>query len=111
MGCGCGSSTTQVTSTISSNNNSMGVKMVPSHECPITKADILKWQAIVQCLKDENKFLSADITEFNINQLLGVMQSALNYPENYCMYKSQLDYFKDTTLLKIVMNVPECIKG
>lgn len=108
MGCGCGSKTNAV-NTVVTYNQPTGVKIISSKECTITKNDILKWQNVLKCIKTEGKFIQADITEFNVNQLLGIIQSALNYPENYCMYKAQLDYFKDSILVKIVMNVPECI--
>lgn len=108
MGCGCGSSTNKSSNTTYTYNQSARVNVSPEG-CDITKEDLNRWLKILQCIKSEGKHAAAGFAEFNVNQLLGTIQSALNYPENYCMYKVQLDYFKNIALIKIVDNVSECI--
>ena len=103
MGCGCGGG-------VASRQTYERKNMVsdPS-ECNITKSDIQSWLTVLNCMKTSERFDKADISEKEVNIFIGIMQSALNYPDNYCIYKVHLDYFKDNHLPKLLLNVPECI--
>lgn len=105
MGCGCGGNTN--TTTIP--DIVVAKREIYTGDCDITLDILKKWQSILKCIKQTNTYVKINVNEFNINQLLGLVQSAINYPDNYCYYKNQLDYFKDNLLVKILENVPECI--
>jgi hypothetical protein len=104
MSCGCSSSG-------GSSNGGIypSPTAIPNVACDITQANLNSWKNSLECVKLHNKLDLIGLVEFNANQFLGVLQSALNYPDNYCLYKAQLDFFKDNVLINIVANVPECI--
>lgn len=107
MGCPCQSG---------GGTNNQGVqqqKFVPSvssADCLITKPQLTAWLAILQCLKTNERYDSAYISRVVVNQMLGIVQSSINYPDNYCYYIDQLEYFRTNLLPVIISNVPECIK-
>lgn len=107
MGCGCsGSSNTTNNSNIVNYSNVNNV-IIPQN-CTITEETLKTWKRLVTCVKDNNKLEQSGLTEFTANQILGLIQSALNYPENYCTYHLQLDFFINNILILIIANVPEC---
>lgn len=112
MGCGCaGNKTSSQTSIAGATSNyQQNVKEINAAHCDITKEMLQSWRASLICVKGLDKLSAIKITLVTYNQLLGVIQSALNYPENYCYYKPQLEYFQNTVLPQIVNNVTGCIK-
>lgn len=108
MGCGCSSGGGN-TSVANVANYSQNVKRSIPSTCDITRDVLIKWQNMLKCVKNSGNISAVGVAELAINQLLGIVQSALNYPDNYCYYSLQLNYFKDNILTKIVENVPECI--
>lgn len=106
MGCGCGSSSNQE---VGSSNVFLSNSVQSNEPCDILQSNIVTWQNILKCVKTSGKLALIGLSEFNVNQYLGIIQSALNYPDNYCLYKPQLDYIKDTILPNIIENVTECI--
>jgi hypothetical protein len=104
MGCPCGSSGSTV-------------NIAPAHtyrppevviNCDLNQSVLKTWMGALQCIKTQDKFVQAGIALVTTNQILGILQSGLNYPENYCYFFPQLEFFKDNLLPKIVINVPEC---
>ena len=104
--CGCGAANKNNSSTHRQVSVARQVEQAP---CDITKEHLLLWKQILTCIKQNNYFVAADTPEFTINKFLGIVQSALNYPSDYCYFNEQLNYFKTFVLLKIIDNVPQCI--
>ena len=77
-------------------------------DCDITSEMLNTWMSIVLCLKNSSTGDIAGLSEFAINQLTGTIQSAINYPDNYCYFSVELNKFRDIDLIKIIENVPEC---
>lgn len=81
--------------------------LVPT-ECDFTKVLLQNWYNILNCVKSGN-LGKINLTLLQANSYLGYLQSALNYPDNYCYYNKQLTEFQQSVLPRIVANVPECI--
>lgn len=77
--------------------------------CDLTKQVLETWKAALKCVKQKGKQAQIGLAMSQINQMAGFIQSALNYPDNYCYYYEQLAYFQDAILPQIISNVPECI--
>lgn len=84
-------------------------KILVNNGCGLDKDILTTWQKMLQCVKKNQKQENINLYISQINQLLGVIQSALNFPDNYCYYYEQLEYFKDNVLPLIVNNVPDCL--
>lgn len=106
--CSCGS-TNQNNVVINRVNENTQNNIVFDENCEITSELLNNWKQILLCIKNNIAFETVGLSEFNINSLLGIIQSAINYPDNYCYYSPQLENFKNNILLRIVENVPECI--
>lgn len=107
MGCNCGG-------VAGGGNNGVqnrGLSFTPpsNTDCSITKQLLTTWKQILTCVKAQGKYTEANLTQFEINQLLGVIQSALNYPDNYCYYSVQLEDFQNNRLPIIINNVTSCL--
>lgn len=77
-------------------------------DCGLNRSILNTWMTALICIKLQDKFTQAGIGLVATNQMLGIIQSGLNYPDNYCYFYEQLEYFKDNLLPQIVANVPEC---
>lgn len=77
--------------------------------CGLTKEILQTWRAALKCVKQKGKQAEIGLALSQVNQMAGFIQSALNYPDNYCYYYEQLQYFQEAILPQIVTNVPECI--
>lgn len=77
--------------------------------CLIDKELLIKWKSILKCIKSTGKYTEINITVLEVNKDLGYIQSALNYPDDYCYYMNELTSFKNNILPRIVENVPSCI--
>jgi len=77
--------------------------------CLIDKELLTKWKSVLKCIKLNNRYTEANITISELNSSLGYIQSALNYPDDYCYYTEELNNFKNNILPRIVENVPSCI--
>jgi hypothetical protein len=79
-----------------------------SKDCDYTKEMLEKWYKLLYCVLINNKANFIGITNQKINSFLGYIQSALNYPENYCYYMDTLSDFEQNILPRIIENVPNC---
>lgn len=106
--CGCGAKNNG-----GSGNTQRGVFLnapeEPVSPCDITKENLIAWKYLLTCIKENNYYSQANIVEFTVNKFLGIIQSALNYPSDYCYFNEQLSYFKTFILLNLLDNVPQCI--
>lgn len=82
---------------------------VPEEGCTITEEMLTLWKTMLLCVKNTDKMAIINLPLVSVNQMLGIIQSALNYPDNYCYYIPQLEYFRSNVLLRIIENVPECL--
>ncbi len=90
------------------NNSSLNIPN-SSENCTITRELLQSWQNALKCVKQKGKGDLINMALASINQVLGILQSALNYPDNYCYYTPELEAFKSIILPQIIANVPECI--
>lgn len=105
MGCPCSAKSAQ-------NNNQTLVNRPPSpqpEDCDFTRTVIQNWYNILLCVKTSNKLGIISLTTLQANIYLGYLQSALNYPDNYCYYQVKLTDYQQNILPRIIANVPECI--
>lgn len=78
-------------------------------DCDYTKEIITNWLNALKCIKLNNKESQIGIDAYTRNRYLGILQSALNYPDNYCYFFTDLEAFKIDILPQIISNVPDCI--
>jgi hypothetical protein len=79
-------------------------------DCQLTLDVLLSWRNIIRCIKTTNKFEILGLSLPQLNSIAGYIQSAINYPDDYCYYSSQLLDFKEIFLPLIISNVSECIQ-
>jgi hypothetical protein len=77
--------------------------------CGINGDMLQSWKAIMKCIKLKHKESLIGMATATVNQIAGIIQSAINYPDNYCYYYPQLEYFQSAVLPQIITNVPECV--
>lgn len=78
-------------------------------DCDIELNQLKSWLAILKCLKSSGLYKNVGLNITEINRLTGIIQSAINYPDNYCYYKERFENFQNNILPLIISNVPECI--
>lgn len=90
---------------ISRSNNS-----TPSNtDCDITLENLTTYKNMLLCIRNNNKYVQAKIAFTTVNMYMGIIQSALNYPDNYCYYMESIANFQSSILPLIVANVSECL--
>ena len=77
--------------------------------CVFTKQILENWKAALKCIKAKNKNNLIYLTIPEINRWSGIIQSSLNYPDNYCYLQTDLTEFQSVVLPLILANVSECI--
>lgn len=106
--CGCGSTNSNGSSKkLSAPNKLANVEKIAT--CDITKQNLITWKSLLSCIKANNYYKESKTNEFTVNRFLGIVQSGLNYPADYCYFYEQLNYFKTFILPNILENVPHCI--
>lgn len=106
--CGGGGSSTQAYQYAAIHQHNTPQMAYDAANCTYTNAILEKWKLILTCIKIQSLGSLVGIETFQMNVLMGVIQSALNYPNNYCFYKQQLDDFQTNILPRIIENVPDC---
>lgn len=102
MGCPCASKPIQQTSRPLQASNPQPT------DCDFTRQIIQAWQTKLACVKLNNKLNLIGLDTSQANVYLGYLQSALNYPDNYCYYLVKLQEFQLNILPRIITNVSEC---
>lgn len=105
----CAPCAAKAKSQAATNNAYIKLDTPQPEDCNITKDILDKYLAVIKCLREKGLGMQFGLSSFNLNQLQGVVQSALNYPDNYCYYSAQLDDFANNLLPKIVENAAECL--
>lgn len=83
--------------------------VTPSSECLFTKTILSTWLAAIKCVKDNGNLSLIGLSEYQANIYTGNIQSALNYPEDYCYFSKQLTDYQQNILPRIIENVPTCL--
>jgi hypothetical protein len=106
MGCGCSSRN------YSNNTARSFAPIIPpaAGSCDLSLDILNTWNNILLCVKSNGLYSTIGTSEIVINQYLGLVQSAKNYPENYCYYSVELEKFKTILLQKIIQNATICIQ-
>lgn len=68
------------------------------------------WLNAIKCVKTSDKLNLIGLTDFQANVQIGNIQSAINYPENYCYFEPQLTDYQQNILPRIIEYVPECLQ-
>lgn len=110
MGCGScgGGGNTQSYPYMTAQHNNLQLAQQPEN-CSLTAEVLTKWLNILTCIRTQNKGYLVGLEGFTMNSLVGVVQSAINYPNNYCYYQPNLENFQTNILPLIIENVPECV--
>ena len=109
MGCNCSSaSVNNYSAAPYYQYNSELLKLSAPQECLITKELLLTYQKKLQCCKQTNNLELIGLNLYQYNIYMGYIQSALNYPDNYCYYSVKLNEFATNILPRIINNVPIC---
>lgn len=82
--------------------------ITPAVDCLLTKEILARWKNTLKCIKNNNQLETIGLVNSSANQILGIIQSALNYPDNYCFYEQELSYFQTTVLPLIIEYASEC---
>jgi hypothetical protein len=108
MGCSsCGRS--QVLSTGTSyptQYNVAAAQIVSNGPCPYTKDQLILWQQKLQCFLQQGLYRQYNIPASNLNQALGVVLSSINYPNDPCYYKRELDAVQN--LIMFIISTNQC---
>lgn len=94
MGCPCENNSTTPFASVA--NVKKAANQVT--DCTVTKEQIETWLNLLQTAKKNGSSVSEQLLNSNI----GIMQSALNYPNNYCYYQQRIDIFKEFVLPKLM---------
>lgn len=78
-------------------------------DCPFSNGLLMIWYNALKCVKDTNQLAAIGLTVYQTNVHLGNLQSAMNYPDNYCYFRKELTDFNSNILPRIIENVPNCI--
>jgi hypothetical protein len=78
-------------------------------DCIFKGGILIVWYNALKCVKDTGKLGLIGITSHQANKHLGIIQSALNQPDNYCLFETQLTDFYTNILPRIIENVPNCL--
>lgn len=99
--CNCGKGTSNIQSTL---QNKTPVKTITApQDCFFNKEILQNYKNLLEQIKEKNIISEAGLTIKSINSYLGLVQSALNYPDNYCLFEQQLSDFRDKILPKIII--------
>lgn len=107
MGCGCQSKKANNAAVMAQPVNV--TTQAPQTTCDITLQLLENWEKVLNCVKSNDSFQKTGVAEITVNQYLGLIQSAKNYPNNYCFYGGNLNNFRNVILPKIIQNEPICI--
>lgn len=77
-------------------------------DCEYTQKLLRTWYNALDCVKQHGKLQLISLNAQQANSYLGYLQSALNYPDNYCYYQDKLEEFKLKVLPRIIFYVPKC---
>lgn len=85
------------------------VPYVPDPNCQYSSGILTVWLRIIKCVKDSGSLSLIGLTDYQANIHIGNIQSAINYPEDYCFFSPQLADFQQNILPRIIENVPTCL--
>lgn len=94
------------------NNNNLAslpidTNTVENQECEFTLYLLQNWLEKLLCVKNNSQQALINISTQELNSLLGTVQSAINVPQNLCLFKSQLNTVR-TYIMLIATHVPNC---
>lgn len=77
-------------------------------DCDYDNTILRNWYNMFDCIKKNSKHEEIGLTTAKVNSYIGYIQSALNYPDNFCFYKDVLDDILLNIIPRIINSVPEC---
>ena len=102
MGCPCNGTADQTPQNIYEQVNT-----VENQDCEFTIYLLENWLGKLLCVKNNNQQSLINITTPELNALIGVVQSAINTPQNLCLFQSHLVTVR-TYIMLIASHVPNC---
>lgn len=79
-------------------------------ECYYTIDILNSYKNLLTLVKIHNLYSKVGLNRASVNAHLGVLQSALNYPDNYCLFENKLDDFKNKILPKLIIHASEYLE-
>lgn len=108
MGCGCGGGSGA--SIQSQETDKQVAKALTSPEdCTFSKETLDSYIVMLNLVRTHDLFKATGISFQGLNAYIGLIQSALNYPDNYCLFETQLNTFSSSILPKLTEHVSEYI--
>jgi hypothetical protein len=106
MGCStCGRSQALSTgSPFPTQYNATAAQIISTGPCPYTKDQLMLWQQKLQCFLERGYYRQYNIPASSLNKALGDVLSSINYPNDPCYYKRQLDAAQNLILFIISTN-------
>jgi hypothetical protein len=83
---------------------------VINENCLYTSGLLNIWINAIKCCKESDKLMLIGLNAFQANIHIGNIQSAINYPEDYCYFEQQLIDYQQNILPRIIEYVPECLQ-
>lgn len=78
-------------------------------DCPFSGGLLIIWYNALKCVKDTGKLSLIGLTTYQANLYLGHIQSAINFPDNYCLFSVKLTDYQINILPRIIEHVPNCL--
>lgn len=107
MGCNCGggSNTNQIQKTVKTQEQ----LVTPPIDCFYDKEILSNYKKLLDTVKEKELFSEINLNIRAVNSYLGLVQSALNYPDNYCILEPQLDIFRFSVLPNLIEHASKYI--
>lgn len=79
------------------------IPIVPQEDCDLEKSVLENYLSSIQNLYNEKRSSDIGLTDVAMRSYIGILQSALNYPDNYCYYSAKINQFIDNVLPRIIL--------
>ncbi len=87
----------------------LAVKTITSSDCDYSGGILRVWLAALECVKNSGQLAKISLTTHQANVHLGNLQTAINHPDNYCLFKDRVQDFQNNILPRIIADVQACL--
>lgn len=102
----CGSCSGKSSTSANTPHSTKTKKIITKPEdCLYDEGILNSYINMLNTVKNNGTYAQIGLSIPKINAYLGLIQSALNYPDNYCLFEKHLDVFRSSTLPKLITNV------
>ncbi len=100
MGCGCQSGNKSEEKSFSQRS----ISITSPEDCYYTGEILINYLNLLNVVVENDEYSLYSLSKPQVNAYLGLIQSAINNPDNYCIFEKELDKFKNKVLPKLLMN-------